>query len=119
MKLKIEEAEKKAFLKTGLVVGVFFFFIYLFLMNFINQLIFNFPNSRIFGYLVFIPFAAISFLLIKKFLKSTLVVTSKINEFDAEKLKKANNFQVKIGIVMGLYALLMFVLTRMTNIYLF
>lgn len=114
-----EAAQNKAFIKTGLLVGIFFFFIYLFLMNILNRTIFGLPNDGISALLFVVPYLFSAFLIIRNYLKSTLHLSENLDQFEPAQLKKAYRFQVRIAILLGIYGALMFSLTRLTNIYIF
>ena len=114
-----ESAKNKAFYKTTIVLGSFTFFIYAMIMNIGNQLIFNLENNRTNGFLIVGPFVLLVWFFAEKKLKQHLQLVEDVSVYDADKLKTYNNFQIKIAVLAGIYAIIMFCLIRMTNMYLF
>ena len=112
-----ETARNKAFYKTTIVIGVFSFFIYAMIMNIGNQLVFNLENSRTNGYLIVGPFVLLVWLLAEKKLRRHLHLVEEVSEYDADKLKAYNNFQIRVAVIAGIYCIIMFCLIRLTNMY--
>ena len=112
-----ESARNKAFYKTTIVIGVFSFFIYAMIMNIGNQLLFNLENNRTNGYLIVSLFVFLVWFLAQKKLKQHLQLVEDVSEYDADKLKTYNNFQLRIALLGGIYAIIMFCLIRLTNMY--
>lgn len=113
--LNVENSKNKAFWKTGLLAGIYVFFIYAFLVNMINQLFFDFPNTRLIGLIVVTPFILISIIWIKYYLPDYLYFEENCKNFNSDKLKSVKNYNIKIAIITGTYATLMFILIRLSN----
>ena len=114
----LKRAKDKAFTKTTLLLGVYVFFFYIMIMNIGNQLIFHLDNNRKNGLLIIAPFVLLAYLFAEKKLKPRLELIEEVSEYETEKLRKYNSFQIRVAIVAGIYAALMFCLIRLTNIYL-
>lgn len=113
------KAKNKAFYKTTLLVGIFFFFIYMMIMNSLNQLFWNLDHTRTNAVFFVAPFVLLAYALVEWKLKRHLKILEDVSVYDAEKLKAYNRFQTKIGILAGVYGAAMFSLVRLTNIYIF
>ena len=114
----LKRAKDKAFTKTTLLLGVYLFFVYVAIMNIANQLIFHLDNSRKNGLLIIAPFVLLAYLFAEKKLKHRLRLIESVDEYEMEKLRTYNRFQVRVAIIAGIYAIVMFCLIRLTNIYL-
>ena len=115
----VAKAKNKAFYKAALLLGVFLFFIYMMIMNSLNQLFWNFNNTGTNGVLFVAPFVLIAYALFEWKLRPHLKIAEDVAVYDAGKLKACNRFQIKIGILAGAYAAAMFSLVRLSNIYIF
>lgn len=113
-----DKAKNKAFYKAAIVIGVFSFFIYIMFMNILNQLLFDLDNTRTNGFLITGPFILLFYFLAEKKLKHRLKLVEDVSVYDANKLKDYNKFQIKVAVLAGVYATVMFCLIRLTNIYL-
>lgn len=113
------KAKNKAFYKTTLLFGAFLFFIYMMIMNTLNQLFWNLENTRTNALLFVVPFVLIAYALAEWKLKQHLKILEEVSVYDAGKLKAYNRFQITVGVLAGVYAAVMFSLVRLTNIYIF
>ncbi|MCC8358921.1 hypothetical protein [Salinimicrobium sediminilitoris] len=114
----LKRAKNKAFTKTTLLLGVYLFFVYVAVMNIANQLIFHLDNNRKNGLLIITPFVLLAYLFAEKKLKHRLRLIENVDEYKREKLRTYNRFQIRVAIIAGIYAIIMFCLIRLTNIYL-
>ena len=86
-------------------------------MNIANQLIFHLDNNRKNGLLIIAPFVLLAYLFAEKKLKHRLRLIENVDEYELEKLRAYNRFQIRVAIIAGIYAIVMFCLIRLTNIY--
>jgi hypothetical protein len=114
----LKRAKDKAYTKTTLLLGVYLFFIYIAIMNIANQLIFHLDNNRMNGLFIVAPFVLLAYLIAEKKLKHRLMLIEDISEYEVEKLRTYNRFQIKVAVIAGVYGTAMFCLIRLTNIYL-